>query len=288
MRFIPPGSLVESLASMPYLDNISIALFSDTSFPTTMMEIPPTQITCVVLPRLSRFMFTGVDAYLENLLTRISAPFVQDLRFTISLKVTPTVVCLSAFLATIQNLNFQKAVMSFFPRCVAISFHSEEPSVVPPYSRFTIYSDDRDRAIASVAQICSAIESALSLVETLEIKLKSDYHHNRVQSGPFVQHELWRAFLRSFGSVKVLRADMALTAELSDALHPKNEAAVIKELLPKLSELVVVSWKDPVDQPFSSFTSARHLGGYFIDLRIVQDHTSSLRPPPISWSFDTF
>lgn len=123
---------------MPYLDNISIALFSDTSLSTAMMEIPPTQITRVVLPRLSGFMFTCVDAYLEYLLIRISAPFVQDLRFTISLKGTPTVVRLSAFLATIQNLNFQKAVMPLFPQSVAISFHSEEPSVGPPYSRFTI------------------------------------------------------------------------------------------------------------------------------------------------------
>lgn len=65
-------------------------------------------------------------------------------------------------------------------------------------------------------------------MESFEIKLKSDYHHypGRLQSGLFVQHELWRASLRSFGGVKALRTDMALTAELSDALHPKNEAAI--------------------------------------------------------------
>ena len=56
----------------------------------------------------------------------------------------------------------------------------------------------------------------------------------------------------------MLRANMVLTAELSDALLPKDEA-VIKELLPELSELVVVSGKDPVDEPFSSSISARHL-----------------------------
>ena len=56
----------------------------------------------------------------------------------------------------------------------------------------------------------------------------------------------------------MLRENMVLTAEPSDALLPKDEA-IMKELLPRLSELVVVSGKDPVDEPFSSFISARHL-----------------------------
>jgi hypothetical protein len=59
-------------------------------------------------------------------------------------------------------------------------------------------------------------------------------------------------------------------------------------LLPVLSELVVVSREDLLQEPFSSFIRARRLAGHSIDLRVIQDRPSALRPPPISWSFDTF
>ena len=74
--------------------------------------------------------------------------------------------------------------------------------------------------------------------------------------------------------VKTLRTDRFLATELSDVLDPHNEA-VTNELLPGLSELVVVSQEDLLLQPFSSFIHARRLAGHSVDLRVIHS-TSSL------------
>ena len=164
-------------------------------------------------------------------------------------------------------------------KSIAVAYHSDQPSVTLQYFKFAIRYEpnNRDRAINSMAQICSSISPALFVVESLTLR--------SVDSDSWGDGVPWQALLQPFASVKVLTVDSALTTELSRALHP--DVVVIEQLLPVLSELVVL-WKDlVVDEPFSSFIHARRLAGHSIDLRFIQS-PSSLSPPPISWSFDTF
>ena len=282
--YFPPEYLVECMASMPHLDNVSISFLPNSPLPDAVVELPHTHITRVALPRLSRLIYAGISLYLENLLTRISAPFLQDFRFTTSSKEVLAVNRLSTFLGTIKNPNIGTAVVSFSPVSVTIAFRPKQPLVAPPYFVFTVLlTYGRVRAVDCATQICNAVAPAFSVVESLE--LESDTHY--LQESSFsIQPTLWHAFLRPFGGVETLRVDTTLARELSDALHP-NHGAVIQNLLPVLSQLVVFG-QDLVHQPFSSFVHARCLAGLSIDLRVTEDLPSSLPPPPISWSFDTF
>ena len=289
---LPLEFLVECIASMPYLEDISINFIQDPPLAHAVIESPSTQITCVVLPRLSRLMFSGFSTYLENLLTQISTPFLQDLRFTIFLKRIPSVVRLSPFLGTLQNLNFQTAVMWFSGRYMTISYHPDQPSVAPPYAKFTINrptaGDDEDWR-TSILQICSDVAPALSVVESLALE---SYLSSFYRSAFRIQPTIWNTILRPYVGVKTLTINRAFVAELSDVLDPTN-GVVITELLPVLSEIVIVSSESRhlvlLDQPFSSFVDVRRLAGSPIDIRVIQPrHPPSLSPPPISWSFDTF
>jgi len=282
--YFPPEYLAECMASMPHLDNISISFLPNSPLPDTVVELPHTHITRFTLPRLSRLIYAGISLYLENLLTRISAPFLQDFRFTTSSKEILAVNRLSTFLGTIKNPNIGTAVVSFSPVSVTITFHPKQPLVAPPYFVFTVlHTYDRVRAVGCATQICNAVAPAFGAVERLE--LESDTHY--LQESSFsIQDTLWHAFLRLFGGVKTLRVDTILARELSDALHP-NDVAAIQNLLPVLSQLVVFG-QDLVHQPFSSFILARRLVGLSVDLTVTEDLPSSLPPPPISWSFDTF
>ena len=132
-----------------------------------------------------------------------------------------------------------------------------------------------------MAQICSANAPALPVVECLDLE---EYW---CSSGFMTQYGPWYTLLRSFGGVKTLRTDSLLATELSDVLDPHNEA-VTNELLPGLSELVVVSQEDLLQQPFSSFIHARRLADHSVDLRVIQRRPSLFHSPPISWSFGTF
>ncbi len=281
-----PEYLVECIASMPRLENIWISFNIGAPGPDTVMEFPQTQITRVVLPRLSRFDYAGVIPYLENLLTRISTPSLQDFRSCTLSKNPFTARHLSTFLGTIQNLDLRTAMLSFSSCQLAITYYPDQPSVSPPNLVFGIIGVYDLNTAASVVQICSAVASALQVpvVEYLAL----EWHHHRLQVSDFpVEPTFWHTFLRSFGGVKTLRADEAFAPMLSDVLHPNNEAA-ITELLPVLSELVVVSLEELHQQPFSSFIRARRLAGHPIDLRVILDHPSSLPPPRFSWDFDTF
>jgi len=278
--YFPPEYLVECIASMPHLEDMSL-IFKKNTYDPNMLEWPRTQITRVVLPRFSRLKFIGIILYLDNLLARISTPFLQDFRFSVLLDESSTLAVLrmSAFLGTIQNLDFRTVVVTFNRSSLSITYHPEQAEGVPPYFSFNI--DDRcpARAVASMVQICSANAPALPVVERLDLEA------NCYSPGFKTQHTLWYTLLRSFGGVKTLRTDILLATELSDVFDPHNEA-VTNELLPRLSELVVVSEEDLLLQPFSSFIHARRLAGHPVDLRVVQ---SSLLwyPPRISWSFGT-
>ena len=287
---IPLEFLIESIASMPHLENISINFLSDPPLANAVIDSPS---TCVVLPRLSRLIFTGFNTYLESLLNQIGTPFLQDLRFTVSLKRIPSVVRLSPFLGTLQSLNFQTAVMCFSGRHVTLSYHPDQPSVALPYAKFTInrptVGDDGDW-VTSVLQICSDVAPALSVVESLALESDLGSFHKSVFRA---QPTRWNIALRPFVGVKTLTINETFVAEVSDALDPNN-GVVITKLLPVLSEIVIVS-SEPrylvlFDQPFSSFVDARRLAGIPINIRVIQPlhGPPSLCPPPISWSFDTF
>ena len=74
---------------------------------------------------------------------------------------------------------------------------------------------------------------------------------------------------------------MAFAVELSESLHADNWPA-IKELLPVVSKLVVMSRVTPVQEPFYSFIRARRLAGHTIDLQLIRYYPPPLHPPLIS------
>ena len=128
-----PEYLVECIASMPSLENISISFLQNVPLPHAVTELRNTQIPHIVLPRLSRFIYTGIGPYLEKVLTRIRTPFLQDFRFTSHLGDILSALSLPEFLDTMETLHFQKAVVSFSPLSTTIAYHFEQPSVGGPY-----------------------------------------------------------------------------------------------------------------------------------------------------------
>jgi hypothetical protein len=182
-------------------------------------------------------------------------------------------------------------MVSFYPCAAVITYHSEEPAVSPFYLKIKIdYHHNQDWAVTFIANVCSAVMSALlSVVENLELQLMATLHKYQLDLGLFSQRAHWHAFLRSFGAVKTPILDTHLAYELSNMLRQNNEA-VIDKLLPILSRLVVITVleKEVVYRYFSSFMKARHLSGYSIDLQVIISRHFSLSPPSISWPFDTF
>jgi hypothetical protein len=284
--YILPEHLVEHLASMPHLEYLSLKFIFRSR---TVRELPHPHITRSVLSKLSRFMYATIWPYPEDILSHISTPSLQDFRFAFSMKETLDVLHLSAFLSTIRNLEPRATVVTFYPHAAVIAYHPEQPSVSSSYLEIKLdYNRSRDRAVTFVARICSIVASALPSSESLEIRLNTDFNEYQLDSGLFAQRAHWHAFLRSFGSVKTLALDIDLVDELSGVFHQNNEA-LIDELLPTLSRLLVVMTlgKETVYQHFYSFMSARRHSGHSIDIQAIS-RLPVFAPTSLSWPFDTF
>jgi hypothetical protein len=254
-----PRNLVMLFSSLPQLESLSITF---SFYPTHMTSWEHTQTTRIVLPRLWRFKYQGHIGYLENLLALINAPILQYFYVACFWKSTFFPPPISEVIGAIQGLDFQTAEVSINPKGVHIAFHSAQPSVSLPSFTFTFYTVHNRPDSPFMAQIYSAIP-ALPSVHGLVLK-----------SNQKVCNEHWYSILQLFAGVRTLRTDISLAADLSDALRHGNGAAM-KCLLPKLSELVVVSEGDLVDGPIISFVHELRLIGHHIDLRVIKEH-----PPP--------
>jgi hypothetical protein len=267
-----PEYLVELISGLPRLENLSISFM-----PLTLEGWTPsqrTEPTRVVLPNLWRFMYWGINEYLENLLTLISTPLLQHFCTTCYWHRPCTFSRLSEFLGTVQNLHFETAEVSIHATKISLAYHPAQPSASLPYFSFNINETYDDQSqVVSLALICSATAPVLPAVRVLVLKLDK----RREISG--FSNEQWHVFLRSFGGVRTLQTDVALAAGLSDALHPDHNRTQAEELLPRLSELVVVSNEDVIHGPVMSLIDARRRAGHHLDFRLIKHH-----PPQSSHS----
>ena len=93
-----------------------------------------------------------------------------------------------------QNLDFQKALVSVSLLSTAIAYHFEQSSVDGPYFVFNVLDiGNRLGALDSVVKICSAIAPVLPFVEGLV--LESDYDCSRLPRF-VVKDSLWHSVVR--------------------------------------------------------------------------------------------
>jgi hypothetical protein len=277
-----PERLVELISSMPQLENLSIIFHTrGVGYAEGELWHTPVQTKLVVLRCLWKLAFTGGSMYLEGMLALISTPLLQCFHVTFFPDQIPTVQSLSAFLGTIQNLNFRMAMVSL-SETITIAYYPGQPSDslsclmfdVDRPQRLENPDSYRSLQVAAMVQICTTISSALRMVEGLALA----FDGANLPDCSSVLKVLWLEFFRSFGTVRALRLDLALIPELSKIFNPNNEAAT-EELLPKLSELVIVSKDELVPNPFASLIQARGLAGRDVDFQVIQRRPL---PPPLS------
>jgi len=299
LQYIPdyseslPKDLVEVLSSLPRLEDLSIIFIKsgysiEDLLPELRRTSTPDQITRVVLSNLSTLICAGVSAYLENLLALISTPLLQRFDATYHPCRPFTVPCISEFLGTIHNLNFQRVEVWLddlrVGRSVIITYHLGQSSDTLSYLKFTIDgADNRSRQVDFARLICRAMAPVHPVLQDLTLKY-------RESGDPPITYSSSHAFLLSLKGVTTLRLlNKDLAAEFADALglQPDN-GVVIKELLSTLSELVVVCREDRVLERLVSFIDERRLAGHHIDFRVLEERSPSFSFSDYNshWSFD--
>ncbi|KAI0245644.1 hypothetical protein BJV78DRAFT_1158471 [Lactifluus subvellereus] len=264
--YFPPSCLLTRLSLMPQLQELVIGFHSpppNRDSERQLLGALPMNVTHITLPNLCVFGFQGVSAYLESLLSRISAPLLSRGRLQIMFfnQLTFAVPHLVQFMLASQNLRFDAFRLTFDKDFVDLLAGQPGKGGVPPF-RMRIMCRHLDWQVASAVQILGTFSPVLSVVE--ELTLCHVEHNRSSELHNEVDRAQWRELLRPFSNVKTLRVPKELVGELSRSLRSEDGEMPL-ELLPNLKE-VKCSGGIPTHNKFIPFINERRDAGCLVTL----------------------
>ena len=259
--YFRPNELLQRLSFMPQLETLTI-IFSF-PFPHDVAGQPSDTsiMTHVTLPNLRWFTFGGSSAYLEVVLSWITAPLLRRLQIAFANELNFSVPTLAQFVRKSENIRPIYAGFWVSKRGV---FILADPREDPPIFALLIYvcCMHLNWPVEFAVHISNSLSPVFSAVEHLTLAnqphdLSPEGHHQ-------VDHTQWHTILRSFRNVKILYIDNELVGELSRSLQ-LDDGDLTQELLPELKELSYSASGDTRDS-FTSFMDARRISGRPVNL----------------------
>ena len=259
--YFQPTVLLQWLSLMPQLEILLIFFHFPVPNRDVERQLMRTPfMTHVTLPNLHAFVLKAVSAYSEAVLSRITAPRLEEFQISYFKQLTFSVPQLLQFMGRIENLRFDRAVFYFYSERVYVK-------VYPPEAETETFSMNigcwhLDWQVSSVAQIFNALSQIFSPVEHLifthKVHSRSSEEHNEVDRVE------WRKLLRSFSNVKTLRVYDGLVRELSRCLRLEDGEYPLG-LLPELQELTCLG-SGKAGDAFTPFIDARQNAGHPVTL----------------------
>jgi hypothetical protein len=261
--YFQPTVLLQRLSLMPQLETLLIFFCFPVPNRDVERQLMRTPITThVTLPNLRLFAFLAVSAYSEAVVSRITAPRLENFRICHFNQLTFSVPQLLQFMGRAENLRFNRARFIFYHKRVDVDVNPPETNMPLAAFSMNIYCWHLDWQVSSVAQIFNALSQMLSAVEHLT--LAHEVHSGSSEEHNEVDRTEWRKLLRSFNNVKTLGIDDGLVGELSRCLRLEDGEHPL-ELLPELQELTF-SGSDNAKDAFTSFIDARRNAGRPVSL----------------------
>jgi hypothetical protein len=267
--YFHPTYLLTQLSLVPQLEILEIQFRSPLPNRDVERQLLATPIMPhITLPNLRRFLFGGVTAYLEGLVTQISAPVLSDLQMTLFNQLTFPVPHLLQFMDTSETLSFSTVRLTFCDDLIGLRATQVGESAGRGYNfGMMIRCGHLDWQMSSVAQILDTLQPVFSVVETLTLNpghikanLSSEWFNE-------VDRTQWRQLLRSFSNLKTLRVENELIGKLAPSLLT-DDGNPPPELLPNLKE-VQYSGGDDARDAFTPFIDERRVAGHPVNLTMV-------------------
>lgn len=237
--------------------------------------------TRAVLPALIEFHFSGDSAYLEDLISRMDAPVLEQLSITFFKPGAFETVQLSQFISRTKPLAspHQMSILLLGDEILVVDqFH---PSTLKGRFQLQITSEEIDLQV-TLPHILTRLSALLSGVQRLQMK-------SFLPWSPWLDPDemdlpLWLDFFRSLKSVTRLEAAGVFVQSIESALEQLPEE-MVRRVLPALLELHVE--KCPSSEGlFQKFANARQACG-----RPLTVHYAASLPtpsPPLDESPDYF
>ena len=229
--YISPEAIVAVLSTLTSLDHLTLEFESPQSRPDwANRHLPPP--TRSVLPVLTSFWFKGVCEYLEDVVTCINAPRLDQLVITFFNQIAFDIPQFTQFISRLPTLElFEKAIV-IFEDCGA---HFELSPQTSGHRQLyvTIPCIELDWQVSSMEQVCTLCLPSLSTLEDLYI------HEDQFRPPIWQAHietTLWLELLRPFTGVKNLYLSEKFASRIIPALQELTGGRTT-EVLPALQNI---------------------------------------------------
>ena len=213
--YLSPKAFAKALSGMTQLQFLSLHFPSPTSRPSHI-GIYPSPEERVVLPVLSRLKFRGTNEYLNNLVTRINAPRLEDIELGFF---NQLIFNISQLVSFINQIESQKSPRQADIRSSldAISITFTSPGTHP---RFTlqISCEQLDWQLSSMAQICDQFSTSGFLFGVTDLLINTTQPSSG-QDDADSEHRDWPELIHLFSGIEGFSLAGGLMTNILDSLQ---------------------------------------------------------------------
>ena len=257
--YVSPEAITTGLAVLANLESLTLEFMSPLSRPNRATRRPPPP-TRKVLPALTRFRFRGASEYLEDLVARIDAPFLDSICITFFHQLIFDIPQLAQFMGrTTRFQALNEAHVEFTYPVVQVGY-------LPQIRTFDETSGLRlscrglDWQLSFLAQVCTSFFPSIYMVEQLYI-YEPRYLPSQWQDE--TENMQWLEMFHPFTSVKDLFVCEGLAPSIAPALQ-ELVGGRRTEVLPILQNIYLegLDPSEPLQEGIGKFVAARQLSGH--------------------------
>ena len=250
--YISPEVMVTCLSVLSRLESLILEFKSPESRPDREGRSLPLSKR-FILPALDNLHFKGVTEYLEEFVTRIDTPKLNQMRITFFDQINFDIPRLAQFINCTQTLRaLDEAHIRLNPWTASIRFRYRKSKTSFGYLRIDIPCEEPDWQISSIEQVCNSSLHSFTTVEDLYI----DHRYSRLVWEDYaIENNIWLQLLLPFTAVKNLYLSKEFASSIAVALYEGRATEVLANLQNIFVEMLEPS--GPFQESIGGFVAAR-------------------------------
>ena len=261
--YISPEAIVALFSVLSSLEDLRLSFQSPRSHPGgrlwSVTQSPKRSILRV--PALRVFHFKGVTEYLEELVSRIGTPQLNQMNITFFNQIDFNTPRLAQFInctPSLRALNEAHVYVCAPDTAARIRFQYRASEYSFEYLSINISCIEPDWQLSSIEQICNSLHS-LSTVEDLSIERLPAGYNPLVWKDDPLENILWLQLLLPFTAVKNLYLSVEHAPRIAATLKEQLVTSRVAEILPSLQNIFVAGLdrSGPLWENIEHFVAAR-------------------------------
>jgi hypothetical protein len=262
--YVSPEAMATALSALTKLKVVHIDFESPASRPG-LRKKPPSSLTRVVLPALTRLAFCGASEYFEHFVARIDTPAIISVSTVFFNQLDFDIPHFLQFIGRTQIPgSFEEAMLYFGDKSAFIHFGHRDPPGGKEFRitlSITISCHALDWQIACLAQICGKISPFLSNVDRLLLATSYPEYESTTDLvfsdwKDYVDNPQWLELFHAFSASQHMRIPPRLGEIIGSALQELTGESVV-DVLPMLHHLYLFPPSASTQQAIQPFISSR-------------------------------